>query len=909
MQNYIAQGPIVKGRQQSVRVYCENMQSNEDVLRSNFSGTEFPKDPVIGQHCFREDVDIEYIYTANGWVEVGGAQGELIKELNGARGTHDSLTSRLDVSLNPDGTLKANVELNVDEWKVIDIVATFVDRTRFTVADDMTKIFTAHRAIKVSDNVNTKVTFVESSSYMKAGNVTTVIVRDAVLPEKINSIKVGMITDSIPDNVALKSDLKETDVKTNGFESHVASGLGIDIDARTGKPKVNTGRAFVAGRYEDLEKELVADSLPAGKNLLYAEAKSNGGLEIKSHQFINPVLMDGIKHIPTDDLLFMTDYGVEDETEARGLIKDLTGKGCHLQPAGGDLTEIGTITPISWMVPNPPIAGAIHWDSAEGALKAIQPNKTWSVMHCFIPRGQIDDTKKNAVLFSAGSAFHFELSDYESSTETYAVGFETTGSQTLYSGAAVKTKQLFPVRIHRNEPCMVVLESTGENVKFYINGHLALVENGAYDFNGFTDLTVHTNTSSTSIPLFSCIRHGSWNESEVAEMANQMGISNEHLGYNMQLPELFHGIASDEYGDKYHAWLMNERSGNAVYDINKKYAINGIAIATQRKTTAVKDNEPSIDLGYEGSIEFDRLSLDKEFSFFTFITPYTDGTIAANAPSAGSGFVFGIKGGSLTLTLDKAYTTTAKIAFGQPSVVGFVIKNNEIKMFADSLTPYTNTFAIYNGYSDNNQLFLGYDGNKANKLNAIYHVAIMAHKAFSDAEVRQIFKALKHTTYKNILSDNAIASSAAALGMVKVDNYGVAEQIETYPRWGRKKNPYKSKKYFLGWYNVKAGPNYYVPNYYGSSRVKLNLYAKVNTTDGVIKPLPTEFTVWNGTAATGGMNHLHITDRYIGFRISSFPEFVSNIAEAEMPATPGSILLGFEVEPMADDADFDSFGF
>lgn len=45
-----------------------NHESNIQALYSGNSGTEFPKDPVAGTRCYREDTQTEYIYNGSEWI-------------------------------------------------------------------------------------------------------------------------------------------------------------------------------------------------------------------------------------------------------------------------------------------------------------------------------------------------------------------------------------------------------------------------------------------------------------------------------------------------------------------------------------------------------------------------------------------------------------------------------------------------------------------------------------------------------------------------------------------------------------------------------------------------------------------------------------------------------------------------
>ena len=54
-----------------IKTFCTDSRNNENLLRSNFSGTSFPSSPVVGQTCYREDLLKEYQWNGTTWVESG----------------------------------------------------------------------------------------------------------------------------------------------------------------------------------------------------------------------------------------------------------------------------------------------------------------------------------------------------------------------------------------------------------------------------------------------------------------------------------------------------------------------------------------------------------------------------------------------------------------------------------------------------------------------------------------------------------------------------------------------------------------------------------------------------------------------------------------------------------------------
>lgn len=61
--------PSISDTDNAGDVLYDKMKSRTDSLRSNFSGTEFPENPVTGMYCFREDLGKFYYYSNDQWNE------------------------------------------------------------------------------------------------------------------------------------------------------------------------------------------------------------------------------------------------------------------------------------------------------------------------------------------------------------------------------------------------------------------------------------------------------------------------------------------------------------------------------------------------------------------------------------------------------------------------------------------------------------------------------------------------------------------------------------------------------------------------------------------------------------------------------------------------------------------------
>ena len=80
------------------------------------------------------------------------------------------------------------------EWASVNAGATQVSTTSFSVEGDYSAIFEALRAIEITDDSDVKATsHIKSSTYVAGTNTTTVVLYDAIVPETIKAISVGLI--------------------------------------------------------------------------------------------------------------------------------------------------------------------------------------------------------------------------------------------------------------------------------------------------------------------------------------------------------------------------------------------------------------------------------------------------------------------------------------------------------------------------------------------------------------------------------------------------------------------------------------------------------------------------------------------------------------------------------------------
>jgi hypothetical protein len=186
----------------TTNVKTDNIASriNENTLRSSFSGTSFPDSPVLGQHCYREDITREYTWNGVSWVD-SDTNSTVYNDVKLSAGNLPTLNTRLAVSMNDDGTLKATPTAVIDEFKDNALAITYVSTSSFTTPNDLTSTFTQYRKVKCIGTWGATITSITTSSYDSGTNKTTVTLKDSVIDATIIEVKFGVIQDGLPENV------------------------------------------------------------------------------------------------------------------------------------------------------------------------------------------------------------------------------------------------------------------------------------------------------------------------------------------------------------------------------------------------------------------------------------------------------------------------------------------------------------------------------------------------------------------------------------------------------------------------------------------------------------------------------------------------------------------------------------
>lgn len=189
----------------TTNVFADNQsqRTNENTLRSNFSGSTQPSDPVVGQQWYDTANSKTMQYNGTAWVPVD-TNGTTQVDVSNAKGSLTSLTSYLRVAHNDDGTLKTSPATAIDEFKDNALVITYLSPTSFTVPSDLTSIFTANRKVKVYLSASTAISYVVSSTF---STVTTVTLGSAVLDATVTAVKFSIIQEGERQDTVHTADL------------------------------------------------------------------------------------------------------------------------------------------------------------------------------------------------------------------------------------------------------------------------------------------------------------------------------------------------------------------------------------------------------------------------------------------------------------------------------------------------------------------------------------------------------------------------------------------------------------------------------------------------------------------------------------------------------------------------------
>ena len=247
----------------------QSQRVNENTLRSNFSGSSQPSDPVVGQHWYDTGNSREMTYNGSSWVTVDTNTATQVNVKNSA-GNLSNLRSFLSVAHNDDGTLKVTPTSSIDEFKENSIVVTYVNPTTFTTPNDLTGIFTRYRKVKAYLSTSTAISSVSSSSYNGTSNVTTVVLSTSAMDATLTNIRYSIVQYGTPDEyLPLSGGVITGEIQGN--DAVVMRNIPSDIavftqNGKAGIEDAKNGRHVFAYTQSNNVTEIGSDS---GSNILH----------------------------------------------------------------------------------------------------------------------------------------------------------------------------------------------------------------------------------------------------------------------------------------------------------------------------------------------------------------------------------------------------------------------------------------------------------------------------------------------------------------------------------------------------------------------------------------------------------------------------------------------------------------
>jgi hypothetical protein len=237
------------------------INNNIEAVRSQWSGTTAPADPVQGQPFLNTNTGRLYIWSGSAWLDATGYLPEftaIASEVTAARGSAASLDARLDVSINEDGTLKGGAPAG-NWWMTEADTVAYDTASTFTVSGDKTAVYTANRAVKLTQSSN-DAGHVVSASYSSGPGETTVTV-DCTVDAGLSAVEYGQPVDNEPKITELTGTaLNEPELKdyaeTRTTPSSSSGTLTLDI---------NNGNVFEVTLTEDVTTLTVSNPSASGK--------------------------------------------------------------------------------------------------------------------------------------------------------------------------------------------------------------------------------------------------------------------------------------------------------------------------------------------------------------------------------------------------------------------------------------------------------------------------------------------------------------------------------------------------------------------------------------------------------------------------------------------------------------------
>jgi len=170
------------------------LRNHFDACATLFVGSSSPSNPEEGRPWYDSSNKVLKIYDGTQWRTVD-YNTTTYTEIVNSRGSHSSLANRLDVSLNPDGTLAGSTPAGA-WWTSATSPWAYHSPVQFKETGDKTAVYTVGRALKFSGVSGApQYSYVTSAVY--SGGTTIVTIKDAVLDSSMTTPQFGQIVNNV----------------------------------------------------------------------------------------------------------------------------------------------------------------------------------------------------------------------------------------------------------------------------------------------------------------------------------------------------------------------------------------------------------------------------------------------------------------------------------------------------------------------------------------------------------------------------------------------------------------------------------------------------------------------------------------------------------------------------------------
>lgn len=173
-----------------------NLNSFFESIQSLNAGNMSPENQLDGMPWLDTSGDkpVFKIYSASSssW-ELANENNRYIEDLKLATGSKNKLWERLEVAINPDGTLKSDLAENMTEWIDSTLTATYISADTFTVPGDYTNTFVPFRRLKITLDSKHNYSAVKTVNYGETSDQTTITLVEPVIDATIQKVEYSLV--------------------------------------------------------------------------------------------------------------------------------------------------------------------------------------------------------------------------------------------------------------------------------------------------------------------------------------------------------------------------------------------------------------------------------------------------------------------------------------------------------------------------------------------------------------------------------------------------------------------------------------------------------------------------------------------------------------------------------------------